>query len=271
MYGQNKMGNRMYRTHTARYAAEAARLRRNQANSSLSTPEPNIKLIQSTLYSTSTPGILLSFASFPKTELPEQIQSGLAIHKSSVSLSPSSPSTLSFRTQTDCPASVTIFFFAKEIIDGKTKSLFFSLNPKGPKSLKVQIEKGEQEVYMKCDFQLEDFTEDELNFADRCTFPLIILMKSEDEMLLSYFKFENKGLVKVRENYTKGDKSYEVKDVFEFLGEQCVVCAEKEPEVMAYGCGHVSSCKECFANIWKGNRRCPLCRSYIFGWCNKFG
>ena len=265
------MGNRMYRTHTARYAAEAARLRRNQANSSLSNPETHIKLVQSTLFSTSTPGILLSFASFTKTELPEQIQSGLAIHKSSVSLSPSTPSTLSFRTQNDSPASVTIFFFAKEVIDGKTKSMFFSLNPKGPKSVKVELEKGEQEVNLKCDLKLEDYTEDELNFVDRCTFPVIIFMKSEKEMLLSYFKFENKALVKVRENYTKGDKSYEVKDVCEFMGEQCVICAEKEPQVMTYGCGHVSSCKECFSNIWKGNRKCPMCRSYIFGWCNKFG
>lgn len=258
----------MHRIHTA---AEIARLRRNQANSSSTSQETSIKLLQSTLYSTSAPDILLSFASFSTTELPEEVKTGLAIVKSSVSLSPSAPHTLTFKCICTSPASATIFFFTKELIDGKTKSLYFSLHPKGPKQAKVDLNPGDHEVSIQSSLRLEDFSENELNFSDRSTFPLIILLKSETEILITYYKFDDKNLVKVRENYSVNNKSYEVKDVPEYKCENCVICKEKESQVQFYSCGHISSCKECFGNIWKGNRKCPMCRSFIFGWCNKFG
>lgn len=265
---QIKMGNRMHRIHTA---AEIARLRRNQANNSSVSAETSVKLVQSTLYSTSEPGTLLSFASFSTNELPEEVRTGLAIVKSSVSISSSTPHTLSFKCICNSPASATVFFFAKELIDGKTKSMYFSLHPKGPKQTGVDLTPGEQEVSIKTSINFENFTESELNFSDRITFPLIILLKSEKEMLITYYKFLDKALVKVRENYSVNNRSYEVKDVPEYKCENCVICNEKESQVQFYSCGHISSCKECFGNIWKGNRKCPMCRSYIFGWCNKFG
>lgn len=263
------MGNRMYRSHSARYAAAAARIRHQASESSADSSESVKKLLSKSLFPSKTPGLYLSFSNFSQTNEPEEVISSLSITKDSVNLS----SNLSFQFSNKAAASLTIFFFAKEIIDGQTKSMYFSLTDKSPNPIMKKFNEPGQhlvEFGFEAGFDLDGFDDKDWNFEDRSTFPLIIWAKSGDENLILYFKGKGK-VEKVRESYSNNAGSFEVREINRFCSEVCVVCDEDEGQDVFVPCGHRCACKKCVEIIVKQGRRCPMCRSYIFGWCNKFG
>jgi hypothetical protein len=259
----------MYRSHSTRYAAAAARIRRQLAESPPDSEESIKKLLSKSLFQSKTPGLYLSFSNFSQTETPEEVNSSLSIQQDSVNLS----SKLSFKFSNKAAASVTVFFFAKELLDGQTKSMFFSLTDKSPNPVMKKFnEPGERlvEFELEKSFDLNKFADNDWNFEDRSTFPMIIWAKSLNENLILYFKGRGK-VEKIRENYSNSSGSYEIRQIERFCNDVCVVCDEEEPADVFVPCGHSCACKKCVEIIAKQGRRCPMCRSYIFGWCNKFG
>ena len=45
--------------------------------------------------------------------------------------------------------------------------------------------------------------------------------------------------------------------------ESCVVCFDREKDVVFAPCGHYCSCFECASIIKRSNNKCPICRSLI--------
>ena len=259
----------MYRSHTARFAAATARINRQLSEAPKDSEESIKKLLSKSLFPSKTPGVYLSFSNFSQTNEPEEVISSLSITKDSVKLS----SKLSFQFSNKVSACVTIFFFAKEIIDGKNKSMSFSLTDKSPNPIMKKFNEPGQhlaEFEFDSSYRLDGLTENDWNFEDRSTFPLIIWAKSADENLIMYFKGKDK-MEKVRESYSNSAANYEVREISKFCSEVCVVCDEEEGQDVFVPCGHRCACKKCVEIIVKQGRRCPMCRSYIFGWCNKFG
>jgi hypothetical protein len=262
------MGNRMYRSHTARYAAAAARIRREMMEHSENAQESSSKIKSKLLCRSKTPGVYQSFADFEKTEKPSLLTSTLIIDQDSLKLSES----LSFNFSNKSAATVTAFFFAKELIDGKSKSMYFSLDPRSPQPLSQKFsEDFSGLVKFEVGSKLKEFKSADWEFEDRSTFPLILLAKSGDEHLIVYFKVVNGKVEKVRENYSNSTGSFEVVEIFWNCSDECVGCGEQDCCEYFVPCGHSCACKKCIDIIVKQGRRCPMCRSYIFGWCNKFG
>ena len=259
----------MYRSHSTRLAATAARIRHQLSEAAPDSIESIKKIGSKFLFQSSTPGTYLSFSNFYQTENPDEVNPTLSVLKDSVNLS----SKLSFNFSNKAPASVTVFFFAKELLDGKTKSMYFSLADKSPNPMMKKFnEPGERlvEFEFESGFDLNSFGDDDWNFVDRSTFPMIIWAKSLNENLILYFKGREK-VEKIRENYSNSSGSYEIRQIERFCNDVCVVCHENEPVGVFAPCGHSCACKKCVEIIAKQGRRCPMCMSYIFGWCNKFG
>ena len=258
----------MYRSHSARYAAAAARIRRQLSETPVDSVESMKKVLSKSIFPSNQRGVYLSFSNFSETEKPDEVLSSISIEKDSVSVFPK----LSFKFANKLAASVTVFYFAKELIDGQTKSMYFSLSEKSPKPVMKKFnEPGEHTVEFELDREnLNTFDENDWNFDDRSTFPLIIWAKTASENLIVYFKGKDK-VEKVRESFSNPQGSYEVRDIVKFDSEVCVVCDEEEGQDVFVPCGHSCACKKCVDVIVKQGRRCPMCRSYIFGWCNKFG
>lgn len=54
-----------------------------------------------------------------------------------------------------------------------------------------------------------------------------------------------------------------IKQIYENVDTDCIVCMDKKYEVVLVPCGHYCLCKECATHLQKLKSNCPLCRQKI--------
>ena len=214
-----KMGNRLHRTYYARYAAESIRENRKKELSASLREENKIRLLHKALYNNGSTEYLLSFSEYSSTNQPKTVKINLSLHKDSVKLYSDSNTGLygvSFILNSMFELQVSVYYFAKEIIDTAKKAQYLSLTKdKSPAPISLKVNPGKnQEIITSAVLDLSKFTHDEQKFVDKKTFPLIIFLQSATESFLYYFKIESGNLIKVRESYSIKDESYEVLDIY---------------------------------------------------------
>ena len=47
--------------------------------------------------------------------------------------------------------------------------------------------------------------------------------------------------------------------------ELCYACVDSKPDTMLLACGHQGLCTSCARQLWRIDRRCPLCRAALKG------
>lgn len=90
-----------------------------------------------------------------------------------------------------------------------------------------------------------------LSFAKGPSGKFFYRVKKKDITVLDAITVINQGLHEI-----KIDKVYED-------GEDCLVCMDKEHEVVIIPCGHYCLCHRCAESIQKSSNKCPLCRGKI--------
>ena len=260
-----KMGNRMLRPH-ARYSAAGLRARYSKEVQNEEGQAVYLHLTK-TLYNSGSKGQLLSFSDYKTTGSPKVLEIGLSVHRDSVRLISDDLGLkgLSLTLDTKEEMQVTVFYFAKEIIDSKTKAQYLSLaQGRSPQQTSVKVSPGlSQEILIAPNLDLSKFTDDECKFKDHRTFPIVIFIKGKDESALYYYKIEGERVVKVRETYTVGEKTHEVLDLYGDSTQDCTVCLSDCSVMMAMPCRHVCLCEKCFNNLMERERKCPVCRTKI--------
>ena len=262
------MGNRFHRPYHGRYTSEALRARMNRDINANPNNDETFTILKKALYRPNNQSYLLAFSEYNTTKKAKIIEPSLTIHTERMKLVKDSLSGLigiSFLCDSTSDFEISVFYFAKEIIDTSKKAQYLSLDKeRSPKPISLQCLSGKsQEIIISPTLDLSKFTQSELRFEDNKTFPVIIYLKNSSESVLYYFKIESGELVKVRESFSQGIKSYEVFDLYGKEIEECVVCMTEGNKAMAFPCRHVSCCIECLENIMHSNGKCPICRSVI--------
>lgn len=90
--------------------------------------------------------------------------------------------------------------------------------------------------------------------------------KAKEISLTSFAKNFNTGMKPVSGNYFKkenGNEDGEKKGDENNKLDTCVICMDKESEILMKPCGHSGVCQECIIENLKNNNQCPHCREKI--------
>ena len=89
--------------------------------------------------------------------------------------------------------------------------------------------------------------------------------KAKEISLTSFAKNFNTGMKPVSGNYFKkeNDEGEEEKNGEKNKLDTCVICMDKESEILMKPCGHSGVCQECIIENLKNNNQCPHCREKI--------
>lgn len=263
------MGNSLYRPHHSRFGAAAMRARVNK-DQGLGQDKNTVTMVQKALFSTGQTGSLLSFSDYKTSKKPKTIETGLSIHRDSVKLVLDSETNLyglSFTCDSKEDFQIVVYYYAKELINTKTKSQYLSLDKtKSPSPVSLTAPAGlSQEILTSPVLDIKKFSQSDLAFEDCKTFPIVLFLKTQHELLLSYYKIEGDSVIKIRESYSVGDKSYEVFELYGSEYAECGVCLAESKRQALFPCRHVCVCQDCLDMIMKRDRKCPMCRTYIRG------
>lgn len=258
----------MCRAYHFRYSADVMRSRVKKNLIAVSDANM-LKMLQKTLYNIGEPEYMVSFEDYKVSELPKCVPIRFSLHKDSTKIIQDPESGLckiSIVYSSREPIQLSVYFFAKEIIDAKKGSLYLSIEKSyADKSVTLKLPSGyNQEVIINTDLNLSNFPSDKLNFNDNITFPVVIFIKDSQDNSMLYYKIEDYKLIKIRESYSLCNKTYEVFDAYGNEDSACSICLELGQEkVLAIPCRHACVCSGCFKNLMNSNPKCPVCRSKI--------
>jgi hypothetical protein len=76
---------------------------------------------------------------------------------------------------------------------------------------------------------------------------------------------QEKYFYKVKDNYLTplSVTNNKIKEFVFYDSKQCVVCLENPSTELFYKCLHQCCCAQCYVNVLKTHRNCPICRTSI--------
>ena len=184
---------------------------------------------------------------------------------------------LSFKYDSLHKGSISVFYFATESFNdlGVTECYYvdtYRFEKPGP----VDFEPGLDQKFASVFFDLSKCLPNELNFANKITYPLVVELKTKnlpDVFETTYVKFnlkDNRWEPEVlKQKLTYGRFVYELKDIYAHTeneeneeNKDCVVCFSYPKEALVLPCNHMCLCMYC-ANIIRAQyeSRCPMCRT----------
>lgn len=209
-----------------------------------------------------------------------QISIDATIYKSSVTLQPDPENTdkyiLDFEFSSKVNCKITVYYFAKDVYDPALNSNYYYIDPdKYPSPQTFTFESGDKQHFKNlCLIDVKKYTEDELSFKDKKTFPLIIEITPFTNLnsyaLTSYFKITNSSghclLSCIRQKIVVNGIPHELKDLFCYKseGNECSICLTEKKEMVVIPCHHACLCQGCAEHLKTENRiNCPICRGPI--------
>jgi len=99
--------------------------------------------------------------------------------------------------------------------------------------------------------------------------PVSGLKFSQNSSRKFFFKYTNRNLIEITDEDPSStlivpESTNVVARVFETEDtSECVVCYDKDYDVVLAPCGHLCLCGWCAQKIYNSTRECPMCRSHI--------
>ncbi|CAG9317620.1 unnamed protein product [Blepharisma stoltei] len=209
-----------------------------------------------------------------------QVQIDSTIYKATAKLEnyPENPSIyfLDFLFSTRRNCRITIYYFAKDIFDPIQNTYYFYVDPeKYPPPESHYFEPGDRQHFSHLSpIEIGRFSDDELDFKDKKTFPVIIEMTPESEtmpqILTSYFKIckseDQYSLTCLRQKISINGVIHELKDLYGYKSEglECSICLTEKKEMVVLPCNHACLCAACAEHLKADAKKlCPICRGPI--------
>ncbi|OMJ96147.1 hypothetical protein SteCoe_326 [Stentor coeruleus] len=173
---------------------------------------------------------------------------------------------------------MSVYFFAAESLNAKGATECYYIDTQRypspvTKPFPASIDQVCPESF---EFDLNKYSFQELTFADRKTYPVIVELRTVDSPNIiesSYIKFRIGGSnwqpELIKQKFTYGPDVYELNEIFGHIGndeetKECVVCLTNPKETLVVPCDHMCLCMDC-ANIMRSHydSKCPMCRTEV--------
>lgn len=191
---------------------------------------------------------------------------------------------INFKYITKYSTTITIYCFAREQFDKAKQSHVYHIDQNSmPKPEHFTVVATEDGIFSKkYKMNLGNIPKNVLEIADRCTFPIIIELCTDDgqghsQILITKFKIgkEHDIFTPIMVSQTmKIDKVY--KELFNLFGTsemdkdaECLICLTEKRTIAVLPCRHVCYCVTCMGEVKKNNKLdCPVCRTRISQFLN---
>lgn len=184
----------------------------------------------------------------------------------------------SFKFDTLQDGTMSIYFFAAENINAKgVTECYYIDTQRYPSPITKPFESGlNQDCPERVTFDLNKYSLQELTFADRKTYPIIIELRTSDSLNIiesTYVKFRLSGTQwqaeLIKQKFTYNGDVFELNEIYGHIGneeetKECVVCLTNPKETLVVPCDHMCLCVDC-ANIMRSHHdaKCPMCRTPV--------